>query len=91
VDPAKQRMAYYHANMMPPPDTPSPVPVDRKAAMAAGALLETPHQAKARIAAGGPAPAHYIPTPPIGAGPAKNRSANPYAADFRDAKTAEGD
>jgi len=87
VDPAKQRLAYYHASMMPPPDTAEPVPVDRKAAMAAKALLETPNEARARMAAGGPAPDHYTPTPPIGTGPAKNLAANPYSTDFADMKT----
>lgn len=91
VDPAKQRMAYYHANMMPPPDTPEPVPVDRKAAMAAGALLETPDGARARVAAGGAAPEHYTPTPPLGAGPAEKLAENPYAADFKDVKSSPGD
>ena len=91
VDPAKQRMAYYHASMMPPPDAPGPVPVDRKAAMAAGALLETPEEARARVAAGKPAPAHYTPTAPVGAGPARKAAANPYAADFKDVKTADAD
>lgn len=66
TDPAKQKMAYYHADMMPPPDVLTPVPVDRKAASAAAALLETPEEAKARVAAGKPRPAHYIPTPPVG-------------------------
>ncbi len=91
VDPAKQRMAYYHANMMPPPDAPGAVPVDRKAAMAAGALLETPEGARARVAAGKPAPEHYAPTPPLGAGPREDLVENPYAADFKDVKSAPGD
>ena len=91
VDPAKQRLAYYHASMMPPPDTAEPVPVDRKAAMAAKALLETPNEARARMAAGGPAPDHYTPTPPIGTGPAKNLAANPYSTDFADMKTPPGE
>lgn len=91
VDPAKQRMAYYHANMMPPPDTPEPVPVDRKAAMAAKELLETPAGAKARVAAGGAAPEHYTPTPPLGAGPAKELAKNPYAATYKDVKAASDD
>ncbi|MCZ6510342.1 MAG: Fe-S protein [Alphaproteobacteria bacterium] len=76
IDPARKvdavkhakTVAYYHANMMPPPDAPGPVPVDRKAALKAGALLETPDEARARAAAGGAAPAHYTPTPPAGAG-----------------------
>lgn len=91
VDPAKQRIAYYPANKMPPPDTPVPVPVDRKAAMAAGALLETPEEAKARVAAGGAPPDHYTPTPPLGAGPTKKLAENPDAADFKDVKTTSGD
>ncbi|MGQ0509640.1 MAG: Fe-S protein [Betaproteobacteria bacterium] len=66
VDAASQKMAYYPASAMPPPDEQGPVPVDRKAAMAAGALLETPAQAATRKAAGGAAPVHYDPTPPRG-------------------------
>ncbi len=64
VDAATQKMAYYHASMMPPPDEPGPVPVDRKAAMAAGAWLETPEAARRRAAAGGAVPVHYLPAPP---------------------------
>ncbi|MGI9415325.1 MAG: Fe-S protein [Hyphomicrobiales bacterium] len=67
VDPAKQKMAYYPANAMPPPDVPGPVPLDRKAAMAAAAALETPEDARERMASGDAAPAHYAPTPPSGA------------------------
>ncbi len=68
VDAAKQKLAYYHADMMPPPDQQGPVAVDRKAALAAAALLETPGEAAARAARGAPAPEHYQPTPPTGAG-----------------------
>ncbi|MEJ2120717.1 MAG: reductive dehalogenase domain-containing protein [Alphaproteobacteria bacterium] len=64
IDPAKQKMAVYHASMMPVPNDLEAQPVDRKAAMAAMALVETPDEARARTAAGGPAPAHYTPTPP---------------------------
>jgi len=66
VDLAHKTIAYYHANMMPPPDEPGPVEVDRKAALAAAALIETPEQARRRVAGGGSVPAHYIPTPPVG-------------------------
>ena len=48
LDPNKQKVAYYHANMMPAPDAPDPVPVDRKAALAAKDVLETVEEAKAR-------------------------------------------
>jgi len=65
IDPKDQKMAYYHANAIPPADLGTPMPVDRKAAMAAGALLETPDQARARRASGGAKPAHYNPTPPL--------------------------
>jgi ferredoxin len=65
MDPSKQKIAYYHANMMPVPNIIEPQPVDRKAALAASALLETPAEAKARVAQGKPAPAHYTPTPPV--------------------------
>ena len=62
----KQKMAYYHANMMPPPDQLDPVKVDRKAGMAAAELLETPDEARERHRRGGAPPMHYVPTPPIG-------------------------
>jgi hypothetical protein len=65
IDPAQQKMAYYHASMMPPPDLAGPLPVDRKAAMKAAELLEAPAEALARIRAGRPKPAHYEPTPPL--------------------------
>ena len=63
VDPSAQKMAYYPASAMPPPNDPSPHSVDRKAAMAAKALLETPEQAYERHRKGEPAPAHYKPAP----------------------------
>ena len=75
-----ETVAYYHANMMPPPDTPEPVPVDRKAALKAAEVLETPDEARDRAAAGGPAPAHYTPTPPLGAGDISDKVVQgPYA------------
>lgn len=64
TDAAKQKMAYYHAGMMPPPNVGGAVSLDRKAAMEAAALLETPGEAHRRVAAGGKKPAHYIATPP---------------------------
>ena len=78
VDPEKQKMAYYHANMMPAPDGPESVMVDRKAALAAKDLLESPDEARARAARGEPAPAHYVATPPIGGSVKKDRVASPY-------------
>ena len=51
---------------MPPPDRQAPAPVDRKAALAAAAHVETPAEARKRLAAGGAAPDHYAPTPPAG-------------------------
>jgi ferredoxin len=64
IDPAKQNMAVYPASMMPVPNDNSPQAVDRKAALAALAMMETPVQAKERKARGGPTPMHYVPTPP---------------------------
>jgi reductive dehalogenase len=61
----REKIAYYHASMMPPPDQKDPYPVDRKAAKAAAVLLETPQQARERLAAGGARPLHYIPTQPL--------------------------
>jgi len=80
VDPAHKTIAYYHASMMPPPDEPGSVEVDRKAALAAASLIETPEQARARVAAGGAVPSHYIPTPAAGAGKTSSGQAaeSPY-------------
>ena len=78
VDAATQKMAYYHANTMPPPDDPTLHPVDRKAALAAAALLETPAEAVARQKAGGPPPPHYRPTPPSGSAASAAKVASPY-------------
>ncbi len=85
VDAARQKIAYYHADAMPPPDRQAPDPVDRKAALAAAALVETPAEARRRLAAGGPAPAHYAPVPPAGGedgeGEGAAPPANPYGQD----------
>lgn len=54
LDPAKQKIAYYPADVMPAPDHAGPVPVDRKAALAAAERLETP--AAARVRTGGSRP-----------------------------------
>jgi reductive dehalogenase len=78
VDAAAQKMAYYHANMMPPPNDPSPHVVDRKAAMAVKELLETPDQARARHARGGAKPAHYVPTPPVDVAAEARAAKSPY-------------
>ncbi len=78
VDPASQKMAYYHADMMPPPNDPAPHPVDRKAAMAAKDVLETPEEARARHARGEPRPAHYVPTPPAAVAAAAGAVKSPY-------------
>ena len=78
IDPEKQKMAYYHANMMPAPDASEPEMVDRKAALAAKDLLETPDEARARAVRGEAAPAHYAATPPSGAGIKKDRVESPY-------------
>ena len=45
IDPAKQKMAYYTGDIMPVPNDLDSQPVDRKAAMAAAADLETPAKA----------------------------------------------
>jgi reductive dehalogenase len=79
VDPAHQKMAYYHASMMPAPNDQAAHVVDRKAAMAAGLILETPDEARARRARGGPTPAHYRPTPPLETTAARAQAAkSPY-------------
>ena len=66
VDPAKHKVAYYPASVMPPPDEPKPWPADRKAALESVVTVETPAEAAARKAAGGPKPAAYVPTPAVG-------------------------
>jgi len=65
INPDEQKMAYYHASDMPPPNSSEPVLVNRKAGLKSKELLETPLEALVRIAAGGPTPDHYIPTPPL--------------------------
>ena len=81
-NPATQKIAYYNANVMPPPNSHGiPVFPNRKAAIAAAELLETPAQAAARRAAGGAKPAHYVPTPPMSEGEVAGRGDdvfNPY-------------
>lgn len=64
IDPATQKIAYYNANVMPSPNAyGTPIFPNRKAAIAAAALLESPDEARARIATGGATPEHYIPRP----------------------------
>ena len=69
IDPAKQKMAYYPANMMPVPNDLRPQPVDRKKAMTEAAHLETPDGAAERVTGGKPPPPQYAPTPPDPEGP----------------------
>ncbi len=81
IDPEKQKIAYYLANMMPVPNDLTAQLTDRKAALAAAANLESPASAAERKRRGQQAPPQYRPTPsdpagPIGAqaGPAVYRS-----------------
>ena len=69
IDPAKQKMAYYQAHMMPVPNDLRPQPADRKAAMAEAANLETPLQAMVRLANGEVPPPQYVPRPADPDGP----------------------
>ncbi len=69
IDPAKQKMAYYQAHMMPVPNDLRPQPVDRKAALAEAGNLETPLQALVRRAADQSQLAQYVPTPADPDGP----------------------
>jgi len=61
----REKIVYYHANLMPPPDLADACPVDRKQVKLAAELIETPIQAQARKASGGARPVHYIPTAPL--------------------------
>ncbi len=63
LDPEKQKIAYYHADRMPPPNVPEPVIPNRKEALARANLLETPLEARQRRRAGEARPLHYTPTP----------------------------
>ena len=65
--------------MMPAADAAgTPHIVDRKAALAAAALLETPAAAWERKQRGEPTPDHYTATPPAGAKGGES-TASPYA------------
>jgi reductive dehalogenase len=57
----KVPIAYYNADVMPHGDRADPLPVNRKAAIDAVRILETPEEAARRIAASGPTPNHYQP------------------------------
>ncbi len=82
LDPEKQKIAYYHAAMMPAPDAAQPVALDRKAGLAAAGLVETPEEALERRTNGSKTPAHYAPTPALGSGGKDEaRVASPYAKD----------
>ena len=61
LDPEKHPIAYYHADQMPPPDQMEPFPVDRKKALAARNILETPKEAADRCRSEGVIPGHYKP------------------------------
>ena len=66
IDVQKHKVAYYHANMMPPPNTSGMVqPVTRKEGLAAAEHVETLEQALQRRASGGGIPEHYIPVKPL--------------------------
>ncbi len=66
IDVSKHRIAYYHASMMPPPNTSGMVqPVTRKEGLAAADHVETVAQALKRRAEGGAIPAQYIPVKPL--------------------------
>ncbi len=66
IDLKKHKVAYYHANMMPAPNTAGMVQdVARKEGLAAAELVETVPEALARRNRGEAKPLHYIPTPPL--------------------------
>ena len=76
IDPAKQKMAYYPASMMPVPNDLEAQVVDRKAAMAMGVVLESPITAAIRAGRGEAMPSYNRPTPAHGEGP-RGRPQNP--------------
>jgi hypothetical protein len=67
INPAKSPVGYYHASDMPPPAAREPVPANHKAAIGRAAQVESVAEARARRAAGGGAPSHYIPVVEIAA------------------------
>ncbi|MBT58329.1 MAG: hypothetical protein CL393_02195 [Acidiferrobacteraceae bacterium] len=69
IDPEKQKIAYYPANMMPVPNDLTVQLTDRKAALATAAHMESPSDAAERKRRGQQAPPHYKPTPSDPAGP----------------------
>jgi len=60
--PKEQKMAYYPASTLPPPDLLAPFPLDRKQGIRHAAEAETVPEAIARRAQGGEKPATYIPS-----------------------------
>ncbi len=81
IDTARQKMAIFHADMMPPPDAGEPVPLDRKAGLAAMERVETPDEARKRLDNGKGTPAHYVATPAVGDGERVERVESPYVKD----------
>ena len=82
IDVRKHKVAYYHADMMPPPNSSGiAMMVKRKDGIAAAVKVETVEQALARKARGGPVPDHYVPTPPMDTGESQREDVtgfNPY-------------
>ena len=82
IDVRKHKVAYYHADMMPPPNSSGiAMMVKRKDGIAAAVKVETVEQALARKAKGGPVPEHYVPTPPMDTGESQREDVaafNPY-------------
>ena len=60
--PKEQKMAYYPASTLPPPDLLAAFPLDRKQGLRHAAEAETVPEAIARRARGGAKPATYIPS-----------------------------
>ena len=73
-------MAIFHADMMPPPDAGEPVPLNRKAGLAAMDKVETPDEARKRLRNGSEMPTHYVPTPATGRDNVE-RVESPYVKD----------
>jgi len=62
-DASKQKIAYYNADVMPAADALEVVMVNRKTAVAAAELIESPIEARDRLRRGGPTPPHYVAPP----------------------------
>ena len=80
VDPAAamQKMAYYHADMMPPPNDPAPAHGRPQGGDGGEGPAGNAGRGARAARAGGAEPAHYVPTPPVGVAAEAKAAKSPY-------------